>query len=191
MKNFIAPSQENEKTKKRITVVVSICLAISLVIFIVDLSMPLGVSISMVYTILVLISLWLPSIKSSMLIALVASLLLFTGAILSPPGGELWKGVFNRCLTLFVIWSAAALMIQKKIMERKRKKAELAREEALSRIKVLHGLLPICANCKKIHDDQGYWSQIEEYIKENSEADFTHSICPECIKKLYPDYTAG
>jgi hypothetical protein len=56
----------------------------------------------------------------------------------------------------------------------------------LSEVKTLTGLLPICASCKKIRDDKGYWSQIESYIREHSEADFTHSICPECAKKLYP-----
>ncbi len=56
-------------------------------------------------------------------------------------------------------------------------------------VKTLQGLLPICSACKKIRDDAGYWKQIEEYISTHSEVDFTHSICPECIKKLYPKYS--
>ena len=59
--------------------------------------------------------------------------------------------------------------------------------EALAKVKTLSGLLPICSNCKKIRDDQGYWSFIENYIHDHSDAEFTHSICPECVKKLYPD----
>ncbi|MGC8492321.1 MAG: response regulator [Syntrophobacteraceae bacterium] len=55
--------------------------------------------------------------------------------------------------------------------------------EALSRIKTLRGLLPICAWCKKVRDDQGYWQQIEAYVRDHSEADFSHSICPVCAKK--------
>jgi PAS domain S-box-containing protein len=51
----------------------------------------------------------------------------------------------------------------------------------------LRGMLPICSSCKKIRDDKGYWNQIEVYIKEHSDAEFSHGICPECIKKLYPD----
>jgi hypothetical protein len=58
--------------------------------------------------------------------------------------------------------------------------------EAISRIKTLSGLLPICASCKKIRDDKGYWNHIENYIREHSEAEFTHGLCPDCIKKLYP-----
>ncbi len=58
---------------------------------------------------------------------------------------------------------------------------------SLEEVKVLNGLIPICASCKKIRDDDGYWSQIETYIKEHSEADFTHGYCPECITKLSSD----
>ena len=60
-------------------------------------------------------------------------------------------------------------------------------QEALARVKTLSGLLPICASCKKIRDDKGYWNQIETYIEAHSEADFSHSICPECARKLYPE----
>jgi hypothetical protein len=52
--------------------------------------------------------------------------------------------------------------------------------------KTLKGFLPICASCKKIRDDQGYWNQIESYIKARSQAEFSHSICPDCAEKLYP-----
>ncbi len=60
-------------------------------------------------------------------------------------------------------------------------------QKALSEIRQLNGLLPICATCKKIRDDKGYWNQIELYIEKHSEAEFSHSICPDCAKKLYPN----
>jgi len=75
-----------------------------------------------------------------------------------------------------------------------RKQAEEERENlikelqvALAEVKKLSGLLPICASCKSIRDDQGYWQQIEAYIGEHSEAQFSHSVCPKCAKKLYPE----
>ena len=78
-----------------------------------------------------------------------------------------------------------------------RKKAEREKEglirqlrQALGDVKKLSGLLPICASCKRIRDDKGYWQQIEGYIRDHSEADFSHGICPECAKKLYPDLPA-
>jgi AmiR/NasT family two-component response regulator len=57
-------------------------------------------------------------------------------------------------------------------------------EEALKKIKTLRGLIPICASCKKIRRDEGYWQQLEEYLAEHSEADFTHGFCPECLKQM-------
>lgn len=69
--------------------------------------------------------------------------------------------------------------------ELKEKNQEL--ERTINEVKILQGLLPICASCKKIRDDKGYWSQIEEYIAKRSEVQFSHGICPECAKKLYPD----
>jgi PAS domain S-box-containing protein len=75
-----------------------------------------------------------------------------------------------------------------KRVEEEREKLIHELQDALGKIKTLSGLLPICASCKKIRDDKGYWNQIEAYIGDHSEAEFTHSICPECMKKLYPDF---
>jgi CheY-like chemotaxis protein len=61
-------------------------------------------------------------------------------------------------------------------------------EKALTRVKQLSGLLPICSNCRKIRNDQGYWELVEEYIHKHSEAEFSHSICPECLERLYPEF---
>ena len=60
-------------------------------------------------------------------------------------------------------------------------------KDALEEVKTLRGFVPICANCKNIRDDQGYWQQVEEYVQAHSEAQFSHSICPACVKKLYPE----
>jgi AmiR/NasT family two-component response regulator len=72
------------------------------------------------------------------------------------------------------------------LVELRRLNKEL--ELALDEVKRLRGILPICANCKKIRDDQGYWQQIETYIRDHSEADFSHGICPDCIKKRYLEF---
>lgn len=117
----------------------------------------------------------------------VCSLLTLVGFYFSPPGGELWKVVFNRGLALFAIWVTAILTFQRKNIEQKREEAILEREEALKQVKVLQGFIPICASCKKIRDDKGYWDHLETYITRHSQAVFSHSICPECVKKLYPD----
>lgn len=76
----------------------------------------------------------------------------------------------------------------------RRKKAEEGRietiadlQKALSEIKTLKGFLPICSHCKEIREDKGYWKQIESYIQDHSDAEFSHSICQECAEKFYPD----
>jgi PAS domain S-box-containing protein len=76
---------------------------------------------------------------------------------------------------------------ERKGAEEEREKLIHELQEALANIKTLHGLLPICSYCKKIRDDKGYWNQIESYIRDHSAAEFTHGMCPECMKKLYPD----
>ena len=83
--------------------------------------------------------------------------------------------------------------LESEIEERKRAEMEkdkliIELKNALQEAKTLSGLLPICASCKKIRDDNGYWNQIETYIQTHSEAEFSHGICPDCVKKLYPDY---
>lgn len=75
--------------------------------------------------------------------------------------------------------------------ERERDRLIVQLEETLSKVKKLSGLLPICAGCKKIRDDKGYWNQIELYLKEHSDAVMSHGICPECADKYYPDLNIG
>lgn len=59
-------------------------------------------------------------------------------------------------------------------------------EQAVFDIKQLSGMLPICASCKKIRNDNGYWQQIESYIRAHADVEFSHGICPDCVAKLYP-----
>lgn len=63
--------------------------------------------------------------------------------------------------------------------------------EDISLVTELEGLIPICASCKRIRDDQGYWNRVEKYIEGHSEVEFTHDICPECTKRLYPNLILG
>ena len=76
-------------------------------------------------------------------------------------------------------------------MEIQRDKLIEELQDALAKVKTLSGLLPVCSNCKKIRDDNGNWEPIEVYIRDRSEADFSHSICPECVKTIYPDFSKG
>ena len=88
-----------------------------------------------------------------------------------------------------------AYAIYQDIAERRRHEAERERlvkelQEALANVKTLRGLLPICSSCKNVRDDQGYWSRIETYLSAHSEAEFSHGICPDCARRLYPEHFA-
>jgi PAS domain S-box-containing protein len=86
------------------------------------------------------------------------------------------------------IYGANQDITERKVVEKEREKFILELREALSQVKMLSGLLPICSSCKKIRNDEGYWEQMEMYIRDHSEAEFSHGICPECVQKLYPDF---
>ena len=90
-------------------------------------------------------------------------------------------------IALSIFSSRRWLEVRKSELLLKQKNEELS--EALSEIRHLRGILPICANCKKIRDDKGYWHQVESYIQEHSLAEFSHSICPDCLNQLYPEFS--
>jgi len=95
-----------------------------------------------------------------------------------------------------VLGKTITIGIDRDVTERKRIEEERERlikdlQQALTDVKTLSGLLPICANCKQIRDDKGFWMQVELYIQEHSQAQFSHGICPDCMKKLYPNILLG
>ena len=93
----------------------------------------------------------------------------------------------RRELQIFeFVSSEIARVIEKRIAKEQEVKFINELKEALTNVKTLNGLLPICASCKKIRNDTGYWEQVEGYIMHHSNASFTHGFCPDCVKKLYP-----
>jgi hypothetical protein len=87
-----------------------------------------------------------------------------------------------------------AVVYFRDISERMRAAAEREKfvrelQDALASVRQLSGLLPICASCKQIRNDKGYWTQIEVYVQDHSDAQFSHGICPECMEKLYPEFS--
>lgn len=158
-----------EKTSPRLLVVTLVTVA---GIFVLDLLLPLGVAVGMLYVAPVLISSWSPRQAFTLAVAMASMSLTLLGFLLSPLGGTLGMAVANCSLTLCAILVTAILALRHK--------------ETLAHVKNLYGLLPICASCKKIRDDRGSWNHIETYLREHSEAEFTHGLCPECQKTLYP-----
>ncbi len=99
-----------------------------------------------------------------------------------------WRSyiIFSLVICIFLILIVVfSFRMDKAAKERENIILEL--QDALAEVITLRGIIPICSSCKKVRDDKGYWNQIESYIRDHSEADFSHSICPECAKELYPD----
>lgn len=94
------------------------------------------------------------------------------------------KGVLLVFCFIFILGCifVALLIYSLSVVNRQQREVETA----LAQVKTLKGLIPICSECKKIRDDKGYWHQVEVYVRQHSEADFTHGVCPECMKELYP-----
>ncbi len=89
----------------------------------------------------------------------------------------------------------AALVIALDITERKKTEAERERlvatlQDALAEVKTLSGLVPICSFCKKIRDDENYWHEVESYVSKHTDAAFSHGVCPDCMKKHYPEFAS-
>ena len=142
----------------------------------VDLLFPLGVAIPMAYLGLVVLGLWVPSAKFTLLAAAGGSILTLVGFFYSPPGGLLWMGVANRSLAIGLLWTTAAMVI--------------LYNRARLEMKTLHGMLAVCASCKKVRDDEGFWKAMEQYVEEHSEVLFAHGLCPPCAEKWSPELDA-
>jgi len=97
---------------------------------------------------------------------------------------DLWTLFLRFSFYLIVVLLLARL--KESFDEQGRLVADL--RKAFDEIKTLSGFLPICASCKKIRDDSGYWNEVEKYISDHSEAEFSHGLCPDCAEKLYPEY---
>ncbi len=95
--------------------------------------------------------------------------------------------ILNGGIRLISFMLLSILLSKIRISLEMEKELSLKLNKALDEVKLLKGFLPICASCKNIRNDRGYWQQIEQYIHDHTDAEFTHTICPKCARKLYPD----
>ncbi len=164
------------------------CIVASLIIFGADKDNPL------VFPYFVFPVLLLSSIRFDLRITSIAFLLfLVISSIKSSQGlGPFAMGEFYREIVLvrFNLFCGITIITVLLVSALRNEREELINElrDAFSQIKTLSGFIPICANCKKIRDDSGYWNQLEGYIQEHSDAELSHGICPTCAKELYGEY---
>jgi len=88
---------------------------------------------------------------------------------------------------LLALWLQSREEAARRRAQEEREKVVQELSAALANVKTLSAMLPICSSCRKIRDDEGYWSQIEEYVRKHTDTEFTHGICPDCVRTLYPE----
>jgi hypothetical protein len=164
-----------------------------------DFFIPLGVAVGVLYIVPVLATLWVAGRGITMGAASSATFLIILKFVIAPQSGIPWMVLSNRAISVFVVWATALLVLQRKhneqtlseqkdALQRAHDELEVRVDDAIKKLKILRGFLPICANCKNIRDEKGYWHAVEDYVASRSEASFSHGICPVCFKQLYPEY---
>jgi hypothetical protein len=153
------------------------------------------VSVSILYIVPVALLAWFDTRGAGVAMSLLSATMWYLCNALgehafSHPLTPVWNTVVR--LGFFVIASLTLSRLRASVNELSRLTANQSKlidelQAALDNVKVLSGFIPICASCKKVRDDRGFWQQIEEYISEHSEALFSHSLCPDCARRLYPE----
>lgn len=169
-------------TSPRLAVVIA---GLATGIFLVDFLTPNGVAIGVLYAALVLVSLWSPDRRFTLMVTGTGMILTVLGFFCSPPAETFWVAITNRALALLAIGVTAALsLLRKRDFE---EQATLLRQlrDVLAQARTLRGLVPVCASCKRIRDAAGAWHDMETYVQAHSEARFSHGICPGCQDDLY------
>lgn len=145
----------------------------------IDVLTPLGVADWLIEVILVWISTVFGAAREMYIVAAVGSATMVAGMWSNPATlVPFWVGALNRLVAIGVSWTMVHVAVT-------RQTAEADREAAAVQVKVLQGLLPICAGCKAIRSTAGDWHRLEKYLSEHSEAKLTHTYCPKCAAKLY------
>lgn len=124
------------------------------------------------------------AIMVSVSITVTSILIVYDASVL--PFGIFLSALLPGTISPAIAYTFFRLLAQLEQAQVEKESVILELQAALANVKRLSGLLPICASCKKIRDDEGYWHQVEVYIQSHTEADFSHGTCPDCVRKLYP-----
>ena len=139
------------------------------VIFYADVTSPLGIAMPILYVGPILLGLLLPNRLFTLGAATVGSVLTVAGFFLSPPGGIVWIALLNRGLVIASLWATAAVVVLCEYLK--------------GEVKALREMMALCASCKKIRDDTGFWTAMEGYVEAHYDVLFQHSLCPACQMK--------
>lgn len=175
-------------TEKQTSRLYLTCAIVLVAVLGLDLKVPLGVAVVILYNAAVLLALRSGNKRFILSVTIIATIFTIGPLFHKEAIDEMWKAASNRALALVSIWVACYLGLQRLEGERRREAALREREKAFQEVRILRGFLPICASCKKIRSLEGSWTLLEKYITEHSEAAFSHGLCPDCTKKLFPQF---
>ena len=163
-------------------------LAAAVVIFVLDLFLPLGWMVWLPYVGLMLVPLWSPDERSPVILASTFTAFILISLAVDylylPFDIPAKYAIFNRAGGILILWVMALLVMKHQRIERERENLIRQLQDAIANLKTLRGLLPFCLSCKKIREVDGYWSRIEAYVAKHSLAEFTPGLCPECEEYL-------
>jgi len=182
-----ADRNDRKRVRHKDTRIVLVVIAASAALAL-DAVTPLGLAVWLLQVGLVWITSFWANRRQMIAVAAICSSFILVGFMFSPKTGlAIWIECSNVLLSLGAVWAIANTCLRQRAAEEARIKTadELAKSE--STVRILSGLLPICASCKKIRNEAGAWEQLEIYIRNHSQAEFTHGICQECAARLYPD----
>lgn len=141
------------------------------------------------YFLPIAVAAWYCGTRMALLFALAATIVWFTVECFNgfPFSSELFR-YWNAGVRLVAFVVIGLVMSRIRVAMDREKELNEELSQRIAEVKQLSGLLPICASCKNIRDDKGYWHQVESYVRQHSDAKFSHSICPVCMKELYPEF---
>lgn len=179
--------------KKSVPFVWAAALGVALVIGLLDYITGYEIGLSVFYLAPIGLCVWFISRQAGVWMSVVGTFMMgvtmyLTGYVAGVGQRDYWADLWTLFLRLSFYLVVVFLLdsLRRSFEEQRRLVRDL--KKALDEINRLSGFLPICASCKKIRDDSGYWNEVEKYISEHSDAQFSHGLCPECAEKLYPEY---
>jgi hypothetical protein len=174
---------EQHARQKRQKLIAVVCVVLALSVLALDAYAPLGIAAGVLYGAIILLSLWMPSVNPFVLAAITGALTLLEMLKLHAVA-PMWVVATNRALSIAVQLAAAFAVWAQRSHERDRHLLLQRLEQELEQVRRLEGLLRICAWCKRVRNGSGHWQPVEVYVRDHSDADFSHGACPDCSERV-------
>jgi uncharacterized membrane protein len=186
IRKFSAEQEDSNPARHMVLwVVLTVIAAVALLVL--DAVTPLGLAAWLFQVVLLWIATLWANRRQLLALAAMCATFIVLGFWLPPKTGHMtWVDLSNVLFGIGTVWALTHTCLRQRAAEDARRKAAQELKQAQDTVRVLSGLLPICAWCKKIRNEAGTWEQLELYIRDHSQAEFTHSMCQECAARYNP-----